>query len=628
MGKSSVGSWIKIVGGTVAVAYVGTKLLSELLRPSRRPGETTLFDQVTSIVDRKVGWDKLPLPLGLAVLVGLRRVLRRQNLYDSTTPQATPNRPKPVWDEKYQKQRTIDGTFNDLSQPMMGAAETRFGRNVPLEKAHPKNVLAPSPRRVSLELLTRHQFIPATTINLLTAAWIQFMVRDWLSHGVSEKNDPWEIRLDAGDNWHENPMRILRTPSDPTRSPAEDAAGLPPTHINTETHWWDGSQIYGSTPEAQKLVRTNERGKLHVGRDNLVVVDNEFFTQAASMAGWWVGMSMLFTLFTLEHNFICDRLHAAYPDWTDEDLFQHARLINAAMLAKIHTVEWTPAIISHPTTAQALRVNWFGLAGEKLYKLFGRISSSEVISGIPGSETQHFDIPYSLTEEFVAVYRLHPLIPDDLEIRSARDNALLEPLIFPQVTGSHAFDLVQRQTMTDLFYSFGRMNSGAVRLHNYPKFLQTFERPDGVVIDLASHDILRMRELGVPRYNEFRRLLHLKAPATFEELTDVPAWAAEMRRVYEDDIEAVDVMVGMFAEPLPQGFGFSDTAFRIFILMASRRLNSDRFFTESFTPEVYSPVGMDYIRDNDMKSILLRHYPDLAASLQGVKNPFAPWTQV
>ena len=48
----------------------------------------------------------------------------------------------------------------------------------------------------------------------------------------------------------------------------------------------------------------------------------------------------------------------------------------------------------------------------------------------------------------------------------------------------------------------------------------------------------------------------------------------------------------MFAEPLPEGFAFSDTAFRIFILMASRRLNSDRFFTRDFTPHVYTPLGM------------------------------------
>ena len=35
----------------------------------------------------------------------------------------------------------------------------------------------------------------------------------------------------------------------------------------------------------------------------------------------------------------------------------------------------------------------------------------------------------------------------------------------------------------------------------------------------------------------------------------------------------------------PTGFGFSDTAFRVFILMASRRLKSDRFFTTDWRTE-------------------------------------------
>ena len=39
-------------------------------------------------------------------------------------------------------------------------------------------------------------------------------------------------------------------------------------------------------------------------------------------------------------------------------------------------------------------------------------------------------------------------------------------------------------------------------------------------------------------------------------------------------------MPGLYAEPLPKGFGFSDTAFRVFILMASRRIKSDRFLTQ------------------------------------------------
>ena len=62
--------------------------------------------------------------------------------------------------------------------------------------------------------------------------------------------------------------------------------------------------------------------------------------------------------------------------------------------------------------------------------------------------------------------------------------------------------------------------------------------------------------------------------------------------------------------------------------MASRRLNSDRFFTTDFTPAVYSPAGMKWIDDNDMRTVLLRHHPDLAPALRNVTNAFAPWNPV
>ena len=96
--------------------------------------------------------------------------------------------------------------------------------------------------------------------------------------------------------------------------------------------------------------------------------------------------------------------------------------------------------------------------------------------------------------------------------------------------------------MTDILYSFGAAAPRALCLHNFPRFLQQYERPDGKLQDLAATDILRTRELGVPRYNEFRRLLHLKPGETFDELTDNPEWAAEIERVYEGDIEAVDLI--------------------------------------------------------------------------------------
>ena len=168
---------------------------------------------------------------------------------------------------------------------------------------------------------------------------------------------------------------------------------------------------------------------------------------------------------------------------------------------------------------------------------------------------------------------------------------------------------------------------GAITLHNYPRFLQHLKRPNGEEVDLAATDVLRIRERGVPRYNEFRRRFHLKPAETFEELTPNAEWAEQLRRVY-GDVERVDLMIGLYAEPLPKGFGFSDTAFRVFILMASRRLKSDRFFTRDYTAKTYTQEGLDWIADASMITVLLRHFPDLAPALKGVKNGFAPWTRV
>jgi hypothetical protein len=165
-----------------------------------------------------------------------------------------------------------------------------------------------------------------------------------------------------------------------------------------------------------------------------------------------------------------------------------------------------------------------------------------------------------------------------------------------------------------------------VTLHNFPKYLQTFTRPDtGALMDLAATDILRCRELGVPRYTAFRRLLHLPVPTTFDELSSNKEWVEELRSVYEDDLESVDLIAGMFAEDRPEGFAFSDTAFRIFILMASRRLNSDRFFTTHFNDDVYTPEGMKWIDDNTMGSVLIRHCPELEPYVGHLDNAFALW---
>ena len=206
---------------------------------------------------------------------------------------------------------------------------------------------------------------------------------------------------------------------------------------------------------------------------------------------------------------------------------------------------------------------------------------------------------------------------------------MLKQLTFPDLAGRQAETVIGDSVcIEDVLYSFGISHPGAITLHNYPRFLRDHQRPDGERIDLASIDIMRDRERGVPRYNQFRQLVHKPPVKSFDEITSNQKWAQELREVYDNDVNRVDLMVGMYAEDLPEGFGFSDTAFRIFILMASRRLKSDRFFTTDYTPEVYTQAGMNWINDNTMASVLVRHYPELKAALSGVSNAFAPWRQI
>ncbi len=579
-----------------------------------------LLTATAAALDRRFGWDRLPRPLGVVTLVGIRARLRQKNLHDTGTIDSVPLHPA---GDRHLRTRTLDGSYNDLEVPTMGTIGARFGRNVPIASTNPEppaQLLEPNPRLVSRELLTRKEFQPATIVNVLAGAWLQFEVHDWFSHGKNEEQEPFELDLAEDDDWPERPMRIQRT----RRDASHPGDGSPPTYVTADSHWWDGSQIYGSDATFASVLRTKEGGKLRLDLDGQLPRDLEPLVDLTGVAGnFWLGLALLHTLFTREHNAICERLAQEYPDWSDDELYDRARLVNAALMAKIHTVEWTPAIIAHPTTRYAMRANWYGILGKRL----GRRSSNEVLGGIPGSPTDHHGVPYSLTEEFVAVYRMHPLIPDDFTFRSLETDEVLEERTFRELGALHTRERMDELGLPNAFYSLGIAHPGAITLHNYPRFLQHFERPDGTVMDLAATDILRVRERGVPRYNDFRRLFHLKPAASFEELTDNPEWAKELERVY-GDVERVDLMVGLYAEPLPKGFGFSDTAFRVFILMASRRLKSDRFFTRDYKAETYTQVGLDWIDESSMSDVLLRHYPELEPALRGVDNAFTPWRRV
>ena len=51
------------------------------MRMTRWP--VSKFNDAAERLDRRRGWDKLPLPLAMLTLIGLRNRLREKNLYDT-----------------------------------------------------------------------------------------------------------------------------------------------------------------------------------------------------------------------------------------------------------------------------------------------------------------------------------------------------------------------------------------------------------------------------------------------------------------------------------------------------------------------------------------------------------------
>ncbi len=439
-----------------------------------------------------------------------------------------------------------------------------------------------------------------------------------------------------------------------------------------------------------------------------------------------------------------------YRDVTPDELFQVTRLVVAAEIAKIHTIEWTTQLLYDEPLYQAMNANWHGLvrpdnavsraldqvAVDRLGRSFNETDQTQWYSvfasgaGITGlgshryaerpgflgivqhskdiwdlrnpdhvnGGTNHFGSPFNFPEEFVTVYRLHPLVPDLLEYRDLEQPNRIERRVpVASMVRASATPAMREGGLTSWALTMGRQRLGALTLNNHPLFLQNLPMPrlssETGKLDIPALDIIRDRERGVPRFNEFRRQYGLKTLTGYDDFVDrhLSADSPERQRQVElvdrlrqvygqhrcddskvisdvqlvdgepvtdclghpdgtvvDNVEDLDVVVGFLAESTrPHGFAISETQFTVFIINASRRLFSDRFFTSSFRPEFYTSLGIEWVENNGpdgkvyeagrpnghrdevspLKRVLLRAMPELSGELSHVVNAFDPWAR-
>lgn len=587
-------------------------------------------------------WYRRPQLLAILTLANMREKLNRHNLkstYAQNTLIGFHNQNLEDPPQRVKLFRTADGSWNNLNNPKEGAAGTRFMRNInpdAVKRPGLEDILSPNPREISLSLLSRRgKMLEVPFLNLLAAAWIQFQNHDWISHGEVLMHDLYEIPLHENDparkKYWQKKLFVGKTQPDLTHR-TNDPFSL--TFINEVTHWWDASQLYGSDDLTQNKLRSFQQGKLKLDDRGLLPRDHQGMEITGYVRNWWVGLSLFHTLFCREHNAICDMLRNKYPHLQDEQLFQTARLINAALLAKIHSLEWNSAINPNPVIQKGNRSNWYGLwtvlrKNSKDWKTVEEINIRNTeLGGVVGNPIDKHESPFGLTQEFVEVYRLHSMLPEELVINTLdAKHPKNIPFSLSRQKGSGI--CLDEFGLPDLFHSFGNQHPGQLVLNNYPRFMQELTIPGNPVYDMGAVDILRARERGVPKYNEFRRQLGLNPIRSFQDLNSDPGIMQKLHNIYQGDVEKLDLMIGTLGEvKRPTHFAFGETMFQIFLLNATRRLQADRFYTDCYTSYYYTPEGMNWIDQNNLKSVLLRHFPELAQTgLRNIDNAFEPWDE-
>ncbi|XP_062117971.1 alpha-dioxygenase 2 [Humulus lupulus] len=610
---------------------------STLIHPQLQPmvAKMTLFDTflfcVIHMVDKLGIWHRLPVIIGAAYL-GIRRHLhQRYNLLHVGKMAGKQYDEKEIW------YRTADGKCNHRDDDLVGSQGTFFGRNMP-PSTSPYGVLEPHPSIVASKLLERKKFKDnGKQFNMIACSWIQFMIHDWVDHLEDTNQVEIGVVEEVASGCPLKSFKFFKTKEVPTFTPHIKSGSL-----NTRTPWWDGSVVYGNNNEGMTRVRSFKDGKLKISEDMLLDHDEKGIPISGDVRNCWAGFSLLQALFVKEHNLVCDMLKEHYPEFDDENLYRHARLVISAVIAKVHTIDWTVELLKTDTLLAGMRINWYGLLGKRFKDMFGHICGP-VFSGLVGlKKPRDHGVPYSLTEEFVSVYRMHSLLPDKFILRdtnsaSSEDKCppILEEIPMEKMIGKEGEKRLSKIGFEQMLVSLGHQACGELSLWNYPSWMRNLiahdingeDRPDP--IDMAALEIYRDRERGVARYNEFRRNLLMVPISKWEDLTDDDEAIEALYEVYGNDVEKLDLLVGLHAEKRIKGFAIGESAFFIFLLIASRRLEADRFFTSNFNIETYTKEGFEWVnRTESLKDVLDRHFPKMTKKWMSSSSAFSVWDSI
>ena len=464
---------------------------------------------------------------------------------------------------------SYNGIGNNIEEPTKGSANLTLLRIVtPAYNdgiSSLSNENSPNPRLVS-NLVCEQQpeldIIDERNLSNMNWVWGQFMFHDigFTPTAIFDPSlrylDRIQILAPQNDQFYEvnrTMMSVFRSLYDVNTGTSKNN---PREQINILTAWMDGSVIYGTSKSRSDKLRTFDGGKLKVSQHNsgdlLPIapvgsleekqVRGQAFFAGEPRSNEHIAITALHTLFVREHNRIAKEIHDAEPSLTDEEIFQKARKINAAIIQSITYNEFLPSLgieldeyrgynkstdpqISHIFSVVAFRIG-HSQVGERLTL----VNSTQDVQSIPMKETF-----------------FNPVI-----IHRQGIDSILRGLF------------MTNQQANDIYYHNSIRN-----------FL--FDEPQRGGLDLCVLDIIRGRDHGIPDYNSVRKEIGLNPVEGFDDINNDEEVRRRLRAAY-GNIDELDAIIGILAEEHLEGSTLGQTGYLIIKDQFERIRDGDRLF--------------------------------------------------
>jgi len=445
-----------------------------------------------------------------------------------------PERRQPVLEPRI---RSIDGSGNNLDNPDMNATHTHLRRYLPADYSDDVSTLAgasrPGAREVSNAVAAQDVSKPnGLQVSDFLWQWGQFLDHDIDLTDGTDPTESTDILIPVGDPFFDpdsTGTQVLSVNRSIYDKSTGTNIGNPRQQLNEITGWIDASNVYGSDLERATALRTNDgTGQLRTSAGNLLPFNsdglanaggnsNSLFLAGDVRANEQVGLTAMHTLFVREHNRLAGQIAGRYPSLDGEQIYQQARRLVVGFMQVITYREFLPVLLGP--------------------------------NSIGGYQGYNPNVDASIMNAFSAAsYRMgHSLLSPQLLRLDANGNEVAAGHL-PLRNAFFRPDHLSTQGIDSLLRGLANQvcqNLDVYVVDDVRNFL--FGAPGEGGFDLASLNIQRGRDHGVPGYNDARQALGLPRVESFADISSDQEIQRRLASVY-DSVDDIDLWIGGLAE--------------------------------------------------------------------------------